>query len=292
MAMSNKFEESEKLHCGDYRLSLDSPLVMGVLNVTPDSFSDGGKHASIDQAIAHAWTLYEEGADLLDVGGESTRPMANVVPVEEELARVIPVLERLLPDFPIPISIDTRHPQVMAKGLDLGVSMINDIYGLRAPGALELVAHYDAGICLMHMQGNPGTMQIQPTYQDVVADIRHFLAERVKACLEAGINRERLVIDPGLGFGKTVDQNFRLIAETPALSELGIPVLIGLSRKSFIGKIAGDLSVEDRVCPSVVGAVLAVAHGAAIVRVHDVAQTRQGLRILKALDTAYQDARI
>jgi dihydropteroate synthase len=255
---------------------------MGIVTVTPDSFSDGGRFLDPAYAIEHANRLVEEGADILDIGGESTRPGADPVPVEEELARVLPVL-RAVRDLPVPISVDTLKPEVMRAVLAEGASMINDVNALRAPGALDAAKGSRCGLCLMHMQGEPRTMQAAPHYEDVVAEVRAFLAQRIAACEAAGIARERLVIDPGFGFGKSVRHNLTLLRGLQALRELGIPVLAGLSRKSTLGTITGRGS-EDRLAASLAAALLAVERGASIVRVHDVAATRDVLLILRAVN--------
>ena len=256
---------------------------MGIVNVTPDSFSDGGRYLDPEAAIAHAHRLVEEGADLLDIGAESSRPGADaVVSAEEELRRLLPVLQGLH-DAPIPVSVDTVKPDVMRAALREGASMINDIGALRAPGALEAVAASDAGVCLMHMQGEPRSMQQAPRYTDVVSEVKDFLAQRVAVAHAHGIARERIVIDPGFGFGKTADHNFQLLRNLRALTELGLPVMAGWSRKSTLGRLTGKPATE-RLAASVAAALLAVERGARIVRVHDVAATRDALAVLAALE--------
>ncbi|MGH8681969.1 MAG: dihydropteroate synthase [Burkholderiales bacterium] len=257
---------------------------MGVVNVTPDSFYDGGRHAEARTAIEHARRLVEEGADLLDVGGESSRPGADPVPAEEELRRVLPVLDGLR-EVGVPISVDTAKPEVMRAVLEHGAAMINDITALASPGALESVARTEAGVCLMHMQGRPRTMQADPVYADVVAEVRDFLGARVAACAAAGIARERIVLDPGFGFGKTVDHNLALLARLGDIAALGFPVLAGWSRKSSLGRVTGR-PAEDRLAASLAAALLAVQHGARMVRVHDVAATRDALAVLAAVESA------
>jgi dihydropteroate synthase len=254
---------------------------MGVVNVTPDSFSDGGRFIDPARAAEHALQLIQEGADILDIGGESTRPGAAPVPAEEELARVLPVFDALK-QVSVPISIDTWKPQVMREALAHGASMINDVNALRAAGALEAVRDSDCAICLMHMQGDPRNMQQDPHYDDVVIEVSGFLRQRVRACQEAGIASERLVIDPGFGFGKTPEHNLALLRRLDVLAATGVPVLVGLSRKSLLGRITGR-KIEDRMVASVATAMLAVQKGAAIVRVHDVAATRDALLVLRAL---------
>ena len=273
---------TEVLRCGRSELPLERPLVMGVVNVTPDSFYDGGRHAVAAAAIAHARQLAGEGADLLDVGGESSRPGAAPVTVEEELARILPVLEGIA-DLGVPVSIDTTKPEVMRTVLARGAAMINDITALAAPGALELLVASDAAVCLMHMQGSPRTMQADPTYADVTAEVRDFLGARAATCIKAGIAHDRIVVDPGFGFGKTVEHNLTLLARLREIAALGFPVLAGWSRKSSLGRITGR-PADDRLAASVAAAMLAVQRGAKIVRVHDVAATRDALAVLAAME--------
>jgi dihydropteroate synthase len=263
---------------------------MGVVNVTPDSFYDGGRHAEARTAIEHARRLVDEGANLLDIGGESSRPGAASVDVEEELQRVLPVLEGLQ-DIGVPLSVDTTKPEVMCAVLRRGATMINDITALASPGALEAIAQSEAAVCLMHMQGSPRTMQANPVYRDVVAEVRDFLATRAQACLAAGVARERIVIDPGFGFGKTVEHNLTLLARLEVLAALGYPVLAGWSRKSSLGRITGRMA-EDRLAASVAAALLAVQRGARIVRVHDVAATCDALAVLAAVESNENDEKI
>ena len=270
------------LRCGRFALALDRPLVMGVVNVTPDSFYDGGRHVAAAAAIAHARQLAAEGADLLDIGGESSRPGAAPVSAEEELARILPVLEGVA-DIAVPVSVDTVKPEVMRAVLARGAAMINDVTALAAPGALELVAASDAAVCLMHMQGSPRTMQADPTYADVTAEVRDFLAGRAAACTKAGVARDRIVVDPGFGFGKTVEHNLTLLARLGDIAALGFPVLAGWSRKSSLGRITGR-AAEERLAGSVAAALIAVQRGARIVRVHDVAATRDALAVLAAVE--------
>jgi len=273
---------NRKLRCGRFALALDRPLVMGVVNVTPDSFYDGGRHAEAAAAIAHARQLAAEGADLLDIGGESSRPGAAPVAAAEELARILPVLEGVA-DLAVPVSVDTVKPEVMRAVLARGAAMINDVTALAAPGALELVAASDAAVCLMHMQGSPRTMQADPTYADVTAEVRDFLAGRAAACTKAGVARDRIVVDPGFGFGKTVEHNLTLLARLGDIAALGFPVLAGWSRKSSLGRITGR-AAEERLAGSVAAALIAVQRGARIVRVHDVAATRDALAVLAAVE--------
>jgi len=255
---------------------------MGVVNVTPDSFSDGGRYFDPKAAVGHAKALIEEGADMLDIGAESSRPGAPGVSAREELSRLMPVLEGLS-DCAIPVSVDTVKPEVMRAAIAAGASMINDTSALRAPGALEAVAASGVGVCLMHMQGEPRTMQHAPAYRDVVAEVGAFLAERAAAAEGAGIARERIVIDPGFGFGKTAAHNFELLRNLDRIAAPGLPVLAGWSRKSTLGAITGR-GANDRLAASLAAALLAVERGARIVRVHDVAATRDALAVLAALE--------
>jgi dihydropteroate synthase len=258
------------------------PLLMGIVNVTPDSFHDGGRHATAAAAIAHAHRLIEEGADIVDIGGESTRPGAAPVPADEELARVLPVLEAVH-GVGVPVSVDTRKPEVMQAVLAAGAAMVNDVNALRAPGALAAVAATDASVCLMHMKGEPRTMQIAPRYADVVAEVTAFLQQRIAACLAAGIDRSRIVIDPGFGFGKRLEDNLALARALKGFAALA-PVLVGLSRKSMIGALTGRAATEDRLAGSVAAALWAARQGAAILRVHDVAATRDALAVWRQLE--------
>lgn len=255
---------------------------MGIINVTPDSFSDGGLYLSAQQAITHAKHLIDEGADILDIGGESTRPGSQQVSIDEELSRVIPVLEALA-DTGIPISIDTSKPEVMKHAIAAGAFMINDVNALRSPGALEAVAQSDhVQLCLMHMQGTPQTMQANPQYHNIVHEVKDFLHQRIQAAAAAGIAEDRLVIDPGFGFGKTLQHNFTLLNQLDQLTTLGVPLLAGLSRKSMLGAITGN-NVDHRIHESIAAALLAVVKGAKIVRVHDVKATKEALAIYTAM---------
>ena len=253
---------------------------MGVINVTPDSFSDGGRFLDPKAAIARASALMAEGADIIDIGAESSRPGAEDVPAEQELSRLMPVLKELAA-LSVPISVDTTKPEVMRAAIGAGAAMINDIGALRSPGAFEAAAASDAAVCLMHMQGEPRTMQREPRYDDVVLEVRAFLTERVAATEARGIARERIVIDPGFGFGKTVAHNFELLRNLHRLAEIGLPVMAGWSRKSTLGAVTGR-GAGERLAGSIAAALLAVQHGATIVRVHDVAATRDALAVLAA----------
>jgi dihydropteroate synthase len=278
----------DHLNCAGKRLLLNRPLVMGVLNVTPDSFSDGGQYLAPERALARARAMVAEGADLIDVGGESTRPGAVPVSVQDELARVIPLVERLVRELPVPISVDTSKPAVMTAAIAAGAGLINDVCALREVGALAAVASQPVVACLMHMQGLPTTMQHDPRYGDVLVEVKSFLAERIRACEAAGIARERLIVDPGFGFGKTLEHNLQLLRRLGELHELGVPRLVGLSRKSMIGKLLDDAPVGERLYGSLAAAVIAAWQGASIVRVHDVKATVQALRVCEAVSTAGQ----
>lgn len=271
------------LDCRGRLLILDRPRIMGVINVTPDSFSDGGSFVDAQAAIAHGLRLIDEGADLLDIGGESTRPGAGAVPVDVELARVIPVIEALAGRSTVPISVDTSQPQVMRAAVAAGAGLINDVRALRLPGALDAAADSGAAICLMHMQGEPGSMQQQPEYDDLVGEVQRFLTDRILACQFAGIDKKRLLIDPGFGFGKTLTHNLELLGRLTQLRVLGCPLLVGLSRKRTIGTLTGRDSPQERIHGSVAAALIAVQQGAIIVRVHDVAATRDALSVWTAV---------
>jgi dihydropteroate synthase len=270
-------------HCGNYRLDLSYPRVMGIVNVTPDSFSDGGLFGSSESAVAHALQMVEAGADMLDIGGESSRPGAAPISVEEELRRVIPVVEALASKAGVPISVDTCKPQVMHAAIAAGADIINDIRALQEPGALEAVAASNAGVCLMHMLGTPQTMQQEPVYADVSVEVRSFLKARADAAIAAGIARERIVLDPGFGFGKRSADNIALLRELSSLCELGYPLLVGLSRKSVLGYLTGS-SVEERLPASIAAAVISAMRGARILRVHDVKATVDALKVLAAAE--------
>jgi dihydropteroate synthase len=277
------------LHCGPQTLDLASPVVMGVLNVTPDSFSDGGRFMAVEAAVAHGLQLVEEGAAILDIGGESTRPGAAPVSTDEELRRVVPVVERLAhrlcglraAGVQVVISVDTSKPEVMRAAVVAGAGLINDVRSLADPGALEAVAASDCAVCLMHMQGDPRTMQRAPSYVDVVKEVKAFLLERVQSCLAAGVAPGRIAIDPGFGFGKTLAHNLELLRNLGELTAEGWPVLVGLSRKSIVGTLTGR-GAGARVHGSVALAVLAALNGARIVRAHDVAATVDALKIVAA----------
>lgn len=270
------------LDCGGRRLDLSRPAVMGILNITPDSFSDGGVFLPCDKAVAQALRMTEEGADIIDIGGESTRPGAQPVSAQEEMDRVLPVIEALHQRLPIPLSIDSSKPEVMRAAVAAGAGFINDVQALRAPLALETAARLKVPICLMHMQGEPRTMQSDPRYANVVPEVRDFLAKRLEICVQAGIPAQRLVVDPGFGFGKTLEHNIELLRGLRRFQDLGVPMLVGLSRKSMIGKALG-LAVEHRLHASVALALMAAQNGARILRVHDVGPTVEALRMWTAV---------
>jgi len=269
--------------CGRYTLNLTHPLVMGILNVTPDSFSDGGRFNQMEYALRHAEQLQAEDADLLDIGGESTRPNADFVSPQQEMDRVLPVLERLQ-GCGVPLSLDTRRSSVMRAALAIGIDLINDVSALEDDGAIALAVASQAAICLMHKQGNPDSMQLQPDYQDVVAEVGDYLGRRVRLCLDAGIDRDRLLADPGFGFGKTVEHNLELLRRLPEIEQrAGVPLLVGLSRKSMLGAVTGETVPANRLGASVAVAMEAARLGARIIRVHDVRATRQALQMLQVL---------
>ncbi len=265
-------------------LDLTRPRIMGILNVTPDSFSDGGRFDRLDAALRHAEAMCAAGADIIDIGGESTRPGAAPVSEAEELERVIPVIEAIRRDLEVPISIDTSKPAVMRAAVAAGATLINDVNALRAPGALEAAVEAGVPVCLMHMQGEPRTMQQAPHYDDVVAEVRDFLLARAEACVAAGIPRHAILLDPGFGFGKTLAHNLALLRELPALTATGYPVLVGISRKSMLGRLTGR-EVDQRLAAGLAAAVLALEGGARILRVHDVPETRDALRVWEAVRT-------
>jgi dihydropteroate synthase len=273
------------LVCADRLLDLSRPVVMGVLNVTPDSFSDGGRFLDPEAAIAHAQRMSAQGAAIIDVGGESTRPGAAAISSEEELRRVLPVVERIASQLKTLISVDTSNPELMRRARAAGAHLINDVRALQRPGALEAAATSSCGVCLMHMLGEPQSMQADPRYQDVVREVRAFLQQRVQACLQAGIARDRLCVDPGFGFGKRLEHNLQLLRQLPQLESLGLPVVVGLSRKSMLAALLGrkDDAGSERLAGSLALATAAVLHGARIVRTHDVAQTVDAVRVASAI---------
>ncbi len=281
---------STVLDCRGRELVLDKPRICGIVNITTDSFSDGGRFLDPETAIAHALQLVDEGADLLDIGAESTRPGACPVDASEQIARVVPLIEAVAARTAVPISIDTSDPQVMRAAVSAGAGMINDVRALRVEGALEAVAESAAVICLMHMQGEPRVMQDAPYYDDVVGEVHRFLSDRVLACQFAGIDKKRIVIDPGFGFGKTTEHNLLLLAQLERFAEIA-PVMAGLSRKSMIASLTGQTGADRRIHGSVAAALIAVQRGAAIVRVHDVAATLDALRVWQAVATLPATAR-
>ncbi len=271
-----------ELDCGGRRVDLSTPRVMGILNVTPDSFSDGGRFVARDEALRQAQRMAEEGAAIIDVGGESTRPGSGGVSVQQELDRVIPIIEALAAELSLPLSVDTSKPEVMHAAVQAGVGLINDVNALRAPGALQAAAEAAVPVCLMHMQGEPRSMQSDPVYDDVLQDLLSFFEQRIAACTDAGIPRERLLIDPGFGFGKTLHQNLQLLHGLDRFAEFGLPVLVGISRKSMIGALL-DKPADQRLYGSLAAAVLAAQRGAAILRVHDVGPTVDALMVAAAV---------
>ena len=277
------FDTTPSLDCRGRVVTFDRARVMGIVNVTPDSFSDGGDHATADAAVAHGLRLAEEGADFLDVGGESTRPGAQPVDLEEELRRVIPVIRRLAAETSLPISVDTSKPEVMRAAVEAGAGLINDVHALRREGALDAAAALEVPVVLMHMQGEPGSMQAAPEYDDVVAQVHRFLAERIFAAEMAGIPKKRIVVDPGFGFGKLLAHNLALLAQLERFTDLGVPVLAGLSRKKSIGELIGRETPAERVHGSVAAHLVAAQRGARILRVHDVAATVDALKVWQAV---------
>jgi dihydropteroate synthase len=271
-----------EINCHDNVIDLTYPQVMGILNVTPDSFSDGGRYQQLDAALRHADTMIQAGATFIDIGGESTRPGAAEVSEQEELSRVIPVVEKIAQYFEVWISVDTSKPQVMIESAKAGAHLINDIRALTEPGALQAAAQTGLPVCLMHMQGNPQTMQHAPSYQDdVVNEVDHFFTEHIARCVNAGIDRQKILLDPGFGFGKTLQHNYRLLANLPHFHHFGLPLLVGMSRKSMIGQLL-NVAPEARTIGSVSCAVIAAMAGAKIIRVHDVKETFDALRIVQA----------
>lgn len=273
------------LHCGGKTLDLTTPKVMGILNITPDSFSDGGHYFTREKAVARAWAMVHDGAAIIDVGGESTRPGARRVPLLEELNRVIPVIEDLSKTLPVPISIDTYKPEVMRRAVSSGASFINDIYALRYEGALKAAAELNVPICLMHMQGEPQTMQENPVYHTVVDEVMIFLQERVEACQKAGIPLAHLLIDPGFGFGKLLNHNLCLLSALNQFTKIGVSVLVGLSRKRMLGEIL-KLPTGERIFGSIAMSVIAAMKGAAMIRTHDVKATCDALKVVSALTSS------
>ena len=273
-----------ELLSGTKTLSLSSPVVMGILNVTPDSFSDGGEFSTFERACQHADQMVADGARIIDVGGESTRPGADDVSVADEIARVVPAIRYIAQHHDVWISIDTSKPEVMAAAVNAGAHLINDVRALEAPGALEMAAKLKVPVCLMHMQGLPRTMQAAPQYDNLIEDILGYFKCRITACIEAGIPREMLMLDPGFGFGKTLEHNYQLLANLAVFEQLALPLLIGLSRKSMIGNLL-QRDTDKRLAGSLAGAMLAAQHGAQIIRVHDVPETIDVLNVLAATKT-------
>lgn len=272
----------DAFRCGRYKLPLHRPLIMGVVNVTPDSFSDGGDFLDPGRALAHAQRLVDEGADILDIGGESSRPGSGPVSLQEERRRVLPVLKKAV-ELGVPVSVDTTKPELMREVLDSGAAMINDISALGSAGAVDVIARSDAGVCLMHMQGDPAKMQLAPCYEDVVSEVSGFLCARARCLLDKGVSAARIAVDPGFGFGKTDQHNLALLAGLPLIASHGFAVMAGLSRKSQLGRITGRERANSRLGASIAAALAAVSHGASIVRVHDVAETRDALLVWQAM---------
>jgi dihydropteroate synthase len=271
-----------QLRLSSATLDLEGPAVMGILNLTPDSFSDGGRFVRLDAAIRQAERMAAEGASIIDIGGESSRPGASAVPAQEEIERVVPLIEAIAGRIGVPLSVDTSKPDVMQAAVAAGATMLNDVYALRRDGALAMAASLDVAVCLMHMQGEPRTMQVNPVYDDVAGEVAQFLSGRVTACVAAGIARERIVVDPGFGFGKTDRHNIELLANLERIRALGLPLLVGLSRKSTLGKLTGQ-RVEGRLAAGIAAAVLAAERGAHIVRTHDVGATLDALKVTAAV---------
>ena len=265
-------------------LQKSTPIIMGILNVTPDSFSDGGQFTRVEVAVRHALEMVDEGAEIIDVGGESTRPGAADVSVEDEIQRVVPIIKSIRQQSNVCISIDTSKPEVMRAAIEAGANLINDVNGLRAPGALELCAELAVPVCIMHMQGEPRTMQTDPQYVDVVEDIIGFLADRIESCVNAGMDRENIIVDPGFGFGKSLQHNLQLLDSLDEFQQLGVPVLVGISRKSMLGAILEEPDAEKRLHASVAAVVLTWTKGAKIFRVHDVKPTADALKVCVAVN--------
>ncbi len=276
------------LQCGKHQLDLSRPHIMGILNITPDSFSDGGQYNTLDAALHRAGNMLEAGASLLDVGGESTRPGAKAVSPQQELDRVAPLVEALVKNFDCIVSVDSSTPQVMTESAALGAGLLNDVRALQREGALEAAAQTGLPVCLMHMRGEPQTMQDAPHYDDVAAEVAAFLQQRVDACVVAGISRERIVLDPGFGFAKTLQHNLELFSRLPELHALNLPLLVGMSRKSMVGSVL-DKPVDQRLYGSLALAVMALERGGKIIRVHDVAQTMDALKMFEAVQTGWRE---
>lgn len=277
-----------KLMARGTELNLSAPQVMGILNVTPDSFSDGGTHNSLNDAVDHAAKLIAEGATIIDIGGESTRSGASDVSIDEELQRVVPVVEAIRQRFDIWISVDTSKAQVITESANVGASIINDIRSLREPGALEAAAKTGLPVCIMHMQGNPKTMQQSPHYENVMMDVDRFLQENIQRCVDAGIEKNQIILDPGFGFGKNLAHNYQLLAHLSELHHFGLPILAGMSRKSMVGQLL-NVPPQERVAGSVACAVIAAMQGAQIIRVHDVKETVDAMKVVQATLSAKEN---
>lgn len=273
----------QSLVCGDKVLDLSSPVVMGVLNITPDSFSDGGRFLTLDNALFHAEEMIKQGALIIDIGAESTRPQALPVSEQQELERLLPIIEAIKQRFDIIISVDSSSPQVMLEGAKRGIGLINDVRALQREGALQAAAQTQLPVCLMHMQGQPATMQVQPVYQSVIDEVKAFLQQRIAACMAQGIGSERIVLDVGFGFGKTLAHNLQLLAGLAQFQDLGCPLLVGMSRKSMLGAILNGAPVDKRLFAGISAATIAAINGARIIRTHDVQATKEALAVVKAL---------
>jgi dihydropteroate synthase len=267
------------LKLNNHAFDLKRPLLMGILNITPDSFSDGGKYLTLNEALKRAHEMIEEGVDIIDIGGESTRPGSEPISLDEELKRIIPIIEALKKDSDIAISVDTYKPQVMKEAIDRDVAMINDVYALRQPGAIDVIKHSKVGVCLMHMQGTPQTMQINPHYTNVVSEVKSFLEARANDLVSEGVEKSRMILDPGFGFGKTFEHNITLLQDLESFKSLKLPLLVGLSRKSFIRKILNG-EHDDHLSGSIAAAIFSVIKGAKILRVHDIKETKSALNII------------
>ncbi len=280
-AIENYSKREFVIEAREHKIKIPHVKIMGILNVTPDSFSDGGKYLSVEKAVERAREMVKEGADIIDIGGESSRPFSEPVSEEEEMKRVLPVIEELQ-DLKIPISIDTYKPRVAEEALKRGVSMVNDIYGLRKEGMAEIVRDYDAAIVIMHMKGEPKNMQLNPSYEDTIGEIAKFLRKRIEFALKKGIKEEKIIIDPGIGFGKRVEDNLRILKYLDSFKSLGFPILIGASRKSYMGKLL-DLPVEERLESTIASDVIASLKGASIIRVHDVKENLRAIRMMEKI---------
>jgi len=276
-------DHKQKINDNQRLINSDGFVIMGILNVTPDSFSDGGRYDEIETAFEHALEMHSQGAQIIDVGGESTRPGAQPVSAQEEIDRIVPVIENISSCCDVLISVDTSKPEVMRSAIEAGASMVNDVNALQQAGAMTVCADFDVPVCLMHMQGEPRTMQLEPSYVDVVQEVSEFLSQRAQDCVDAGIKKEHIIIDPGFGFGKTLEHNLLLLGHLGSLCSLNFPVMTGISRKSMLGKITG-CDVDDRLTPGIAAAVMAYQQGGRFFRVHDVKQTKDALLLCEAVE--------